>query len=129
MLIHWNKQTPNQVVSIERKCLKSAHSILSTVIYLLEKINFLWLKLWSDIFNVWSDRSRTWSKIVWHFKIVKIFYFLWKRNNSWTRSQMNVKFPLSLYLIILQSLEFWCFFKKPYFVVTKENVLFCLIGF
>ena len=42
---------------------------------------------------------------------------------------MNMKFQLSLYLIILQSLQFWFFFKKSaHFVVTKENMLFSLIG-
>ena len=42
---------------------------------------------------------------------------------------MNMKFQQSLYLIILQSLQFWFFKKKSaYFVVTKENMLFSLIG-
>ena len=42
-----------------------------------------------------------------------------------------MKFWLSLYLIIQQSLEFDFFFKKKsaYFEVTKENMLFCLIGY
>ena len=40
MLIHRNKQTPDQVVSIERKDLKYVHSTLSPVIYLLERITF-----------------------------------------------------------------------------------------
>ena len=46
----------------------------------------------------------TWPNIVWHFKIVKIFHFM---------------------------SFFFFFFKKksPYFVVTKENMLFCLIGY
>ena len=40
MLIYRNKQTPNQVVSIERKCWKYAHSILSTEIYYKKLIFF-----------------------------------------------------------------------------------------
>ena len=35
VLFHKVKQTLNQIVSIERKCLKCAHSSLSTGIYLL----------------------------------------------------------------------------------------------
>ena len=35
MLIYGNKQTQNQVVSIERKRLKCAQSTLSTAIYVL----------------------------------------------------------------------------------------------
>ena len=44
MLIHQNKQAPNQADSIERKCLM--------YIYLSETINFLLLKIWSEIFNL-----------------------------------------------------------------------------
>ena len=36
--------TPNQVVSIEGKCLKCVHSSMSTAMYLLERLNFLRLK-------------------------------------------------------------------------------------
>ena len=35
-----------------------------------------------------------------------------KRNNSWTKSWMNLKFQLSLCLIISQSLQFWFLLKK-----------------
>ena len=63
MLLQRNKQTRSEVVSIERKRLKCAHSTLRTAIYLLERINFLRLKLWSGIFNLWSDRSIIWSDI------------------------------------------------------------------
>ena len=54
---------PNQVVSIERKCLKYVHPTLSTAIYLLEKINFFQLKVWLGFFNLWLDRSIIWSDI------------------------------------------------------------------
>ena len=40
-----------------------------------------------------------------------------------------MKFWLPLYLVIQQSLEFDFFKKKSaYFEVTKDNMLFCLIG-
>ena len=37
------------------------HSTLSTVIYLLERINFLHLKVWT--FDLWLDRNLIWSNI------------------------------------------------------------------
>ena len=39
-------------------------------------------------------------------KLSKFSIFYKKWNNSWTKSWMNMKFQLSLYLIIPQSLEF-----------------------
>ena len=42
MLTHQNKQMLNQVVSIDRKCLKCAHSTLNTATYYKELIVFDW---------------------------------------------------------------------------------------
>ena len=55
--------TLDKVVSLERKCLTFVYCTFSTVIYLLEKIYFLRLTVWSDIFNFWPDRSIIWSGI------------------------------------------------------------------
>ena len=48
-------------------------------------------------------------------KLSKFSIFYEKLNNSWTKSWTNMKFQLSIYLIILQSLEFQYFLKKCLF--------------
>ena len=79
--------------------------------YNVENVSFIPL-VWSPHKNIFSDME----------KFVKIFYFFNEKwNNLWTKSWMNMKFQLSLDLIILQSLEFQ-FFKKVVILWLQRKI-------
>ena len=63
------------------------------------------------------------------FQNFQNFFSLRKINNSWAKSEMNMNFQLSLYLIMLYSLEFWYFFKKCLFWGYQGKYVFLLDWF
>ena len=99
--------------------------------------NLICTRLTGLLYLYWCDEAlkdkveiSTWSKIVWHFKIVKIFLFYGKWNNSRTLKSNEHEIPAVTTSYHSTKLGVLVFFEKgAYFVVTKENMLFCLIGY
>ena len=80
-------------------------------------------------FNI-CPSSWTWSKIVWHFKIAKNFPFFMKNEIILEQEAEWIWNSSCNYILLFHKAWSFNFFKKSAcFVVAKESMLLCLIGY